>query len=167
MTTARLRTLLLLTTFLHAVPYAWADEKDKSKLLTRSIYVPVELELCEHLHDAVLYQNEQVVSVLPSKRIFQFTFYPNLGRIEPIRTDVRVVGVRADGEEFVGRLAITPWGIFTANSKVELDFKKQLRKFRHKIDVRYRSRSLTLRCSDACGREPAVVAVDARVPARP
>ena len=73
MTTARLRTLLLLATFLHAVPYAWADEKDKSKLLTRSIYVPLELKLCEHLHDAVLYQNEQAISVLPSKRIFQFT----------------------------------------------------------------------------------------------
>ena len=31
MPTARLRTLLLLATFLHAVPYAWADEKDKNK----------------------------------------------------------------------------------------------------------------------------------------
>ncbi|TDI43434.1 MAG: hypothetical protein E2P02_11435 [Acidobacteria bacterium] len=167
MTTARLKTLLLLTTCLHAVPYAWADEKDKSKLLTRSIYVPLELELCEHLHDAVLYQNEQVVSTLPSKRIFQFTYYPNLGRMEPVRTDVRVVGFRENGEEFVGRLAITPWGIFTANTKVELDLKAQLRRFRHKIDVRYRLRSLTLRCSDTCGREPALVAADARVPASP
>ncbi len=167
MTTARLRTLLLLATFLHAVPYAWADEKDKSKLLTRSIYVPLELKLCEHLHDAVLYQNEQAVSVLPSKRIFQFTFYPNLGRIEPVRTDVRVEGVREDGEEFVGRLAVTPWGIFTANTKVELDFKKQLRRFRQKIDVRYRSRSLTLRCSDACGRKPEAVAADARASSSP
>ena len=167
MTTARLRTLLLLATFLHTVPYVWADEKDKSKLLTRSIYVPLELELCEHLHDAVLYQNEQMVSALPSKRIFQFTYYPKLGRMEPLRTDVRVVGFREDGGEFVGRLAITPWGIFTANTKVELDLKTQLRRFRHKIDVRYRSRSLTLRCSDACGRKPALVASATRVPASP
>ena len=167
MPTARLRTLLLLATFLHAVPYAWADEKDKNKLLTRSIYVPLEIELCKHLHDAVLYQNEQAVSVLPSKRIFQFTFYPNLGRIESIRTDVRVEGVREDGEEFVGRLAITPWGIFTANTKIELDLKKQLRKFRHKIDVRYRPRALTLRCSDACGRKPEALAADARASSSP
>ena len=166
MKTARLRTLLLLATFLHAVP-SWADEKDKSKLLTRSIYLPVEIKLCEHLHDAVLYQNEQVVSALPSKRIFQFTFYPNLGRIEPVRTDVRVEGVRDDGEEFVGRLAVTPWGIFTANTKIELDLKKQLRKFRYKLDVRYRSRSLTLRCSDACGRKPEAVAADAGASSNP
>jgi len=45
--------------------------------------------------------------------------------------------------------------------------KVQLRRFRHKIDVRYRSRSLTLHCSDACGRKPALVASDARVPASP
>ena len=84
-----------------------------------------------------------------------------------VRTDVRVEGVREDGEEFVGRLAVTPWGIFTANTKVELDLKKQLRKFRHKIAVRYLARSLTLRCSDACGRKPEAVAADARVPPSP
>ena len=71
------------------------------------------------------------------------------------------------GEKFVGRLAITPWGIFTANTKIELDLKKQLRKFRHKIDVRYRSRALTLRCSDACGRKPEAVAADARASSSP
>ncbi len=167
MTTSRLRTLLLFATFLHAVPYAWAEEKDKSKLLTRSIYVPLELDLCEHLHDAVLYQNEQAVSAIPSKRIFQFTYYPNLGRMEPVRTEVRVVGLREDGEEFVGRFAVTPSGIFTANTKVELDLKTQLRRFRHKIDVRYRSRALSLRCSDTCGRKPEVVAADARVSSSP
>lgn len=162
MTTARLRTMTLLAFFLHAVPYASADEKDKSKFLTRSIYVPVEIELCEHLHDAVLYQGEQAVSIVPSKRIFQFTYYPNLGRIEPVRTDVRVEGVRDNGEEFIGRLAVTPWGIFTANQRIELDLKKQLTKLRYKIDVRFKPRVLELRCSDACALKPKAVAADAR-----
>ena len=62
--------------------------------------VPIEFELCEHLHDAVLYQGEQAVSHMPAKRIFQFTFYPKLGRVEPVRTDVEVVGVRDEGDEF-------------------------------------------------------------------
>ena len=45
-------------------------EDDKSKFLTRSIYVPVEFKLCEHLENAVLYQGELAVSLMPAKRIF-------------------------------------------------------------------------------------------------
>jgi hypothetical protein len=47
-----------------------------------AIYLPVHIALCEHLSDAVLYQDEQAVSFLPAKRIFQFTYYPGLSRIE-------------------------------------------------------------------------------------
>jgi hypothetical protein len=121
-------------------------EADKANLLTRSIYLPVEIKLCEHLRDAVLYQDDQAVSLLPAKRIFQFTYYPGLSRIEPLRTDLRVEGHRADGSDFVGRLAVTPWGVFTANHKVELDMDKQLEKMRFKLDVRYKPVMLKMRC---------------------
>ncbi len=131
-------------------------KSDKDKLLTRSIYVPVEIKLCEHLRDAVLYQDEQAVSVLPAKRIFQFTYYPGLSRIEPSKTDLRVQGHRDDGNEFVGRLAVTPWGVFTASHKIPLDMDKQLEKLRFKLDVRYRPVSLKMRCADSCGREQTV-----------
>ena len=59
------------------------------------------------------------------------------------------------------------WGIFTANEKIELDLKKELRRLRHKIDVRYRLRSLKLRCSDACARKPGAVAADAHASSSP
>jgi hypothetical protein len=131
-------------------------KQEKAKLLTRSIYVPVELELCEHLRDAVLYQEEQAVGVLPAKRIFQFTYYPELSRIEPLKTDLRVQGHRDDGSDFVGRLAVTPWGVFTANHKIPLDMGKQLEKMRFKLDVRYRPVSLRMRCADSCEREQTV-----------
>lgn len=136
---------------------------DKSHLLTRSIYLPVEIKLCEHLRDAVLYQDEQAVSLLPAKRIFQFTYYPGLSRIEPLRTDLRVEGHRADGSDFVGRLAVTPWGVFTASHKIQLDMDKQLEKMRFKLDVRYQLVSLKMRCADSCGREEAVASDSAAV----
>lgn len=133
------------------------------EFLTRSIYLPVEFELCEHLNEGVLYQGEQILGVVPAKRIFQFTYYPKLARIEPQRTDVRVEGVRDNGELFVGRLAVTPGGIYSANEKIELDLNKQLARLKYKLDVRYKPYHLKLRCSDTCGRNTSVTA-DALLP---
>ena len=158
----RLRHLFLCSLFTLVATTALADD-DKSKFLTRSIYVPVEFKLCEHLEDAVLYQGDQAVSLMPAKRIFQFTYYPHLERIEPERTDVRVEGMRTNGEEFTGRLAVTPWGLFTANQRIVLDLHKQLARMKYKLDVRYKTRSLTMRCSDSCqlGSKPEAIAADA------
>jgi hypothetical protein len=112
------------------------------------------------LRDAVLYQDEHAVSLLPAKRIFQFTYYPGLSRIEPLRTDLRVEGHRADGSDFVGRLAVTPWGVFTAKRKIELDMNKQLDRMRFKLDVRYQSVHLKMRCADSCGRAETVASAE-------
>lgn len=163
----RLRNLFLVSILAIVATSALAQE-DKSKFLTRSIYVPVEFKLCEHLKAAVLYQGEQAVSLMPAKRIFQFTYYPKLERIEPTRTDLRIEGTRTDGEHFVGKLAVTPWGIFTADEQIELDFKKQLSRMKYKLDVRYKQRTLTLRCDSTCppGSKPEAVAADAGTTAR-
>jgi hypothetical protein len=145
----------LLVTALALASWA-ADAKDRkqerAKLLTRSIYVPLEVKLCEHLQNAVLYQDEAAVGLLPAKRIFQFTYYPELSRIEPQKTDLRAEGRRTDGSGFVGRFAVTPWGVFTASHKIALDMEKQIEKMRFKLDVRYPPVGLTLRCADSCGR---------------
>ncbi len=132
------------------------EKDDRARQLTRSIYLPVEIKLCEHLRDAVLYQDEQAVSLLPAKRIFQFTYYPGLSRIEPSKNDLRVEGHRSDGSEFVGRLAVTPWGLFTASRKIELDMGKQLEKMKFRLDVRYQTVTLRMRCRDSCGRADTV-----------
>jgi hypothetical protein len=164
-TAARLLGHSLLLTVLWAGaprPSEAKDSKpDKSHLLTRSIYLPVQIELCEHLSDAVLYQDEQAVSLLPAKRIFQFTYYPGLSRIEPLKTDLRVEGHRSDGSDFVGRLAVTPWGVFTASRKIELDMDKQLDKMRFKLDVRYEPVKLRMRCDDSCGKAETVASAEA------
>ncbi len=165
---ARLRSLFLFSLFALVATTALAED-DKSKFLTRSIYVPVEFQLCEHLENAVLYQGDQAVSLMPVKRIFQFTYYPHLERIEPERTEVRVEGMRTNGEQFTGRLAVTPWGIFTANQEIELDMKKQLVRMKYKLDVRYKIRTLTMRCSDSChlGSKPEAIAADAGTTSSP
>lgn len=137
------------------------EKDDRARQLTRSIYLPVEIKLCEHLRDAVLYQDEQPVSVLPAKRIFQFTYYPGLSRIEPSKNDLRVEGHRSDGSEFVGRLAVTPWGVFTASRRIELDMGKQLEKMKFQLDVRYQTVTLKMRCRDSCGRADTVASAAA------
>jgi hypothetical protein len=129
---------------------------EKARQPTRSIYVPVEVKTCEHLRDAVLYQNEQVVGTLPAKRIFQFTYYPGLSRIEPTEAELRVEGRRLDGSDFVGRVAVTPWSIYTANQKIELAMSKQLDKMKFTLDVRYHPVRLRMRCSDSCGKTPSL-----------
>lgn len=130
-----------------------SEAREKQVKITRSMYVPVEFKLCEHLHDGILFEGERALNTLPAKRIFQFTYYPDLKRIVPVRSEVRIEGTRDDGEEFIGRLAVTPWGIFTANESIELDMEKQLARMRYKIDVRYEPVVMRLRCSDSCQRE--------------
>jgi hypothetical protein len=163
-----LRSLIVSSLVVFATTTSLAED-DKSTFLTRSIYLPVEFELCEHLEDAVLYQEEQAVSAMPVKRIFQFTYYPKLGRVEPVKAEIRVEGKRSNGERFTGRLAITPWAIVTANEHIELDFQKQLARMRHKLDVRYKPRTVVLRCSDTCGvgAKPEAVSADAAMTSSP
>jgi hypothetical protein len=131
---------------------AMEAKEERAHLLTRSIYVPVDIALCGHLRGAVLYQDDQAVSRLPAKRIFQFTYYPGLSRVEPLKNDLRVEGLRGDGSRFVGKLAVTPWGVFTASHKIELDMDEQLDKMKLQLDVRYHTVTLRMRCVDSCGR---------------
>ena len=151
---SRRRTTCLVLVMIAAASVLGAGEER----LTRSIYVPIEFELCDHLTDGILYQDEQPLNALPGKRIFQFTYYPKLKRMEPMRTDVRVEGMRHDGEQFIARIAVTPWGIYTANTKIELDFEKQLERLRYKVDARHKTRKLNLACSDSCDRHAPKVA---------
>ncbi len=165
---SRLRSLFLFSVFALVATTALAED-DKSKFLNRSIYVPVEFKLCDHLTDAVLFEGDQAVGLMPAKRIFQFTYYPHLERIEPEKSEVRVEGMRTNGETFTGRLAVTPWGIFTANERIELDLTKQLMRMKYKLDVRYKTRTLTMRCGDSCrlGSKPAPLAADAGTTSSP
>jgi hypothetical protein len=120
------------------------------KLLTRSIYVPVEFVLCEHLGNAILYQDEQPVSAMPAKRTFLFTYYPDLERMLPDMVKVRVEGTYEDGEAFVAKLAVTPDGIHSAHRTNTLETGQQVLKQRHKIDVRLEPRTTELRCPRFC-----------------
>jgi hypothetical protein len=130
---------------------AWGGAEPKS--LNRSIYVPVEFVLCEHLGNAVLYQDDQPVSGMPAKRTFLFTYYPELERMLPERVSVRIEGTYADGEPFVAKLAVTPDGIHTAHRTNTLGTERQVLKQRHKLDVRLEPRTTALRCPRYC-RKP-------------
>jgi hypothetical protein len=127
------------------------------KFLNRSIYMPIEFVLCEHLEKAVLYQDDQPVSAMPARRVFQFTYYPDLERLLPELVQVRVEGAYVDGgEPFVAKLAVTPDGIHTAHCTRALDTGEKALKQRHKIDVRLEPRRLELKCERFCKRTTTV-----------
>ena len=129
----------------------------ESKFLPRSIYLPFEFVLCEHLQKAVLYQDELPVSAMPAHRVFQFTYYPDLEKLLPQAVQVRVEGSYVDdGSPFVAKLAITPDGIHTANTHKGLDTGKSVLKQRHKIDIRLDPRTLELKCDRFCRRSQVV-----------
>jgi hypothetical protein len=122
----------------------------KPKALNRSLYVPVNIRLCEHLKSGVLYIGEQAVAHLPTSRVFQFTYYPALERLAPEAVQLRIEAIDQEGNPIVARLAITPKAIWTANEQVELDFAKHLNKLRYKIDTRYDEVDLLIRCGQWC-----------------
>jgi len=122
--------------------------------LTRSLYVPVAFRSCEHLVGTTLFIGDQPVGSLPTERIFLFTYYPNLKRLEPAFTELSVKGVRSDdGSPFVGRLAIDPTAISTAAEKIDLDFERAKQQLTYRIDVHYEKVHLLMRCGATCGHD--------------
>ena len=115
--------------------------------LARSLYVPVEVRLCEHLDDAVLYRGDEPLRRLPGKQLFQFTFFPALSRIEP-----ELERVYVKGQGFSTELIITPAAVYVGDKKIDLDVERQLARLRHHADSRHETVKLTLRCGDACSR---------------
>ena len=127
------------------------------KFLNRSLYMPFEFVLCEHLEKAVLYQDDQPVAAMPARRVFQFTYYPDLERMLPDLVQIRVEGTYIDGgEPFVAKLAITPDGIHTAHTTKALGAGETALRQRHKIDVRLEPRKIELKCERFCSRHTTV-----------
>ena len=119
-------------------------------VLSRSLYVPVELRVCEHLRGAVLYSDDEPLRSLPGKQVFQFTFLPALNRIEP-----ELERVRVEGEGFSTELIVTPASVYVGNKKIDLDVEGQMARLRHHVDSRHETVKLTLRCAEACSKTAA------------
>ena len=146
----------LLLTMMVLISYG-SVKAEQGKWLNRSLYIPVFLSVCEHLADATLYIEDQRVGELPIERIFLFTYYPDLNRLLPEATEFRVEGTRTgDNSSFVGRLAVNPKGIYTAEKRIELDFERAKKQLSYRIDSRYEKVSLVMRCETECGRSNSV-----------
>ena len=113
------------------------------KFLARSIKLPVELRLCEHLDDAILYENDVPTSAMPAERTFQFTYYPDLGLLLPEQVRVKVAGKYKDDEPFVTRLAVTIDDAAGTREQAEKS---------PKLDIRLEPKSLVFVCERYCKR---------------
>lgn len=149
---------LFLITMMVLVSYG-PVKAEQGKFLNRSLYIPVAFRVCEHLTEASLYIEDQRVGDLPIERIFLFTYYPDLKRLLPKVTELRVEGVRTDDNSpFIGRLAVDPTAIYTAERRIELDFERAKKQLSYRIDSRYKKVNLVMRCDTECSRSNSTLA---------
>ena len=138
-----------------------ADAEQKRELLNRSIYMPMEFQLCEHLDSAVFYENDLLTSTMPAERIFQFTYYPDLGVVLPEQVSVRVEGTyKEDDEPSVAKLAVTVDGVRSAKRFRSAGTKEQVKKKLHKVDFRLKPKTLKLKCKRYCAKGVTIVAAN-------
>jgi len=138
---------------------SWAGAEEKRKLLNRSIYMPVEFQLCEHLGNAIFYENDRPTSAMPAERIYQFTYYPDLGLMLPEQVPIRVEGAyKDDGEPFTAKLAVTVNGIHSAKRFRSAGTNEQVKKSLHKVDIRLKPKALKLTCKRYCSKRVTTVA---------
>lgn len=119
--------------------------------LNRSLYVPVRFAPCEHLEPAILYRGDAPIRELPGTHVFQFTYYPNLSRIEPQLERVRIEAEH-DGKEFRSEVVVMPTSVYIGKKKIDLDVEQQLARIRGHVDARHETVELTLICRTACPR---------------
>ena len=153
------RTKSYLMVFLLASVVSTPLAAKSRKLLNRSIYMPIDFELCEHLADGILYENDRPISLMPAERLFQFTYYAERKVLLPEQVRVRVEGNYFDDDEpFTAELSVTVEGIHTAHRFLSADTKVQVLKQRKKIDTRLKKRTVRLECKRYCKRERHVAA---------
>ena len=128
-----------------------AAGKDK-EALTRSFYVPLRVNLCEHVEGAILYRGDTPLTELPGSHVFQFTFFPELKRIVPEIDRVRVEGKDDQGEPFRTEIVVTPASVYVGDKKIDLDLERAMRELHRRIDFRHEVVTITLRCAHACPR---------------
>lgn len=119
--------------------------------LNRSLYVPVRFAPCEHLEHAVLYRGDDPIRELPGTHVFQFTYYPNLSRLEPQFERVRIEGEH-EGTDFRSEIVVTPASVYIGKKKIDLDLDGQIERLKHSIDARHETVELSLKCGTHCRR---------------
>jgi hypothetical protein len=133
--------------------FAAPRDADPGEALTRSIYVPLRLDVCEHIDEAALYQDEIRVRSLPGSQTVQFTYYPDLRRLLPEQDVFLIKGKETSGREFEVRLTVTPADVFIADHHVDLHAEEYMRDLGHKVDIHYHPVTLKLNCRDFCPRK--------------
>jgi hypothetical protein len=128
----------------------WTAQGDDA--LNRSIYIPLEIDLCDHLDHGVLYRSDDAIRSLPGAQIFQFTFYPSLHKLVPEMERLVVKAVRDDGKPYAIEIVVTSSSVYVGDKCMRLDLKRQMSRFRARVDVRYHPVKLKIACEECCRR---------------
>lgn len=144
---------LVLASIFFAAALAAPRIADPGNSLNRSIYVPIRLNVCEHIEDATLYRGETRVRSLPGEQTVQFTYYGDSKRLLPEIDEYLVTGKEKSGRDFEVKLTVSPADILVANRWIDLHAAEQLQDLGHKVDIRYAPVTVHLNCRDLCPRK--------------
>lgn len=111
-----------------------ADAEEK---LTRSIYVPVQINLSEEYSHAILLKGEETLRSLPGQQVCQFTFYPSLHRLMPETQEFHIKAFRDDGSSIDVGLVVTPSAVYIGERCIQLDIQRMLKLMKKRVDYRY------------------------------
>lgn len=121
----------------------------------RSIYVPVRFEACEHVSDVRLTVTGDPQVFTLGRRIFMFTYYPELDAVLPELTEVWIEGEAATEEgsrPIRTNLVVTPERIMTSGDELERGTDEIETQLRRRMDVRLPETPIRIKCEDSCPR---------------
>ena len=122
---------------------------------TRSIYVPVRFQACEHVSNVRLTVTGDPQPFTLGTRIFMFTYYPDRGALLPEFAEVWIEGTASTDEglhEIRTNVLVTPERIASSQDLLNRgsdEIEKQLRRRR---DVRLPEATIQIKCQDSCAR---------------
>ena len=146
-------TLLIWVASVFAASSALAAQRERNR--ARSIYVPVRFEACEHVRNVRLTIAGDPQAFTPGKRIFMFTYYPELDAVLPELAEVWIEG-EATTEEgsrpIRTNLLVTPERIASSRDELDRGPSEIVKQLRRRMDVRLPETLIHIKCEDSCTR---------------
>jgi len=137
--------------------HAAAAPDDNVPIFTRSLYLPVRFTSCPNLKDGILYEDLEPMATLPSRRIYQFTYYSDKDHFVPDKYEVDLT-VRDTVQPKILRASLTVSieGIQIGDRFIHRTFRREVEaQLKRKRDARFEEAKVLIHCPEveAC-QEP-------------
>ena len=123
------------------------------EIFTRSLYLPVNFQLCANLEQGRMYEDDRFIGPLPFRRVFLFTYYSDKARVLPEHNVLELTARNiATGNMVRGKFLVSQEDIRMEDVivyRVSGKERKQIEaQFSRKQDARLKEVSLTIHCRE-------------------